>query len=259
MGKKIYLSPHTLNIYRECPRCFYLHVHYNIQRPRGPMPSIASGLDSIIKKYFDFYRNLGQLPPFLENKIQGKLIKKLEKTYYYDINRKYCIFGRLDEAIALDDGTFVPLDHKTRASAPKEVHQAYQLQMSVYTLLLRENDIKVSNFAYLVYYFPEESKIHNGISFGFKIEKVETDPDGIKKYIEEAIKCLESDKLPPSGEKCEYCKWVNQVRKYYFVDKVSSVEEKEKKEEVKPEKEERIEVDKDKIEMEENFKKGLLF
>ena len=88
MGKKIYLSPHTLNIYRECPRCFYLHVHYNIQRPRGPMPSIASGLDSIIKKYFDFYRNLGQLPPFLENKIQGKLIQKLEKTYYYDISRK---------------------------------------------------------------------------------------------------------------------------------------------------------------------------
>jgi len=219
------------------------------------MPSIASGLDSIIKKYFNFYRNLGQLPPFLENKIQGKLIEKLEKTYYYDINRKYCIFGRLDEAIALDDGTFVPLDHKTRASAPTEVHQAYQLQMSVYTLLLRENDIKVSNFAYLVYYFPEESKIHNGISFGFKVEKVETDPDGIKKYIEEAIKCLESDKLPPSGEECEYCKWVNQVREYYFAGGISPVEKKE----IEAKREKKVEENKNEIEIEENFKKGTLF
>lgn len=276
MGKKIYLSPHTLNIYRECPKCFYLHIHYGIQRPRGPMPSIATGLDGIIKKYFDFYREIGKLPPFLENKIDGKLITRLEKTYYYDINKKYCIFGKLDEAIALDDGTFVPLDHKTRASAPRTVHEAYTLQMSVYTLLLRENDMKVSNFAYLVYYYPEESKIDKGITFGFEIMKVETDPEGIKEYIEKAIDCLEGGKIPERGPDCEYCKWFNEVKPYYFNDEVPGIERNKKiKEEAKTDeeivkkvekisekkeeekKEEKTE-EEDK-EIESNFEKGTLF
>ncbi|HRR95692.1 MAG TPA: PD-(D/E)XK nuclease family protein [Candidatus Ratteibacteria bacterium] len=267
MGNKIYLSPSTLNIYRECPKCFYLHIHYGIQRPRGPMPSITIGLDSIIKKYFEFYRNIGQLPPFLEDKIEGKLITILEKTYYYDINNKYCIFGKLDEAIALNDGTFVPLDHKTRASAPDKVHEAYQLQMSVYTLLLRQNNKKVSNFAYLVYYYPEESKIHNGISFGFKVEKVETDPDEVIKYINEAIECLESPKIPPGGKNCEYCKWVNQIKEYYFFDEVPRIEkhkklpkiEKEENTETKKYIAENKEKEEDKKKLEENFEKGFLF
>lgn len=221
MKKKIYLSASTLNIYRECKRCFWLHVKKGIKRPRGPMPSITTGLDLIIKEYFEYYRKMGQLPPILEGKIPGKLIKKLEKTYYYDIDENFCLFGKLDECM-VENGKYAPLDHKTRASKPeyKNVHEAYKLQMSIYSLLLKENKMDISGVAYLVYYYPETSKIHNGIIFGVEVIPVKTDIEKAREFIREAIECLQSDELPESSENCEYCKWIESVKVYYPEKKI---------------------------------------
>jgi len=229
---KIGLSPHTLNLFIECPRCFYLEVNYKIKRPRGPMASIATGLDSIIKKYFDYYRDNQILPPFLEGKIEGKLIEeKIKKTLYYDINKDFVLFGRLDECIHLNDGTYVPLDHKTRSSPPDKVHPAYQFQMEVYSLLLKGNNYPISNFAYLVYYYPEESKIHNGISFGFDVKKIETDINHAIEIIKNAVETLKEEKIPSNSLECEYCKWFENIKEYSLSDKNGEISVDEVKEE----------------------------
>lgn len=39
--KAIRLSPSKLNLYRECPRCFWLDKVKKIERPRGDLPLIA--------------------------------------------------------------------------------------------------------------------------------------------------------------------------------------------------------------------------
>lgn len=213
--KKILIAPSTLNIFVECPRCFYLHMRYGIKRPRGPMPSITTGLDLIIKEYFNYYRNIGELPPFLEGKIKGKLIEKLNKSYYYDIDEEFKLWGKLDECIVDEEKRYIPLDHKTRGSSPGEVHHTYVLQMEIYTLLLKNNGYKTADFAYLVYYSPEASKIHNGISFKFDVKKIDVDLGHAEKVIYDAIECLKKDTLPESNENCEYCKWINNVKKYY--------------------------------------------
>jgi hypothetical protein len=67
------LSPAKLNILKDCPRCFWLAVVKKINRPSGPMAGILIKMDSIIKHYFDKYRERGQLPPIIMGKIQGKL------------------------------------------------------------------------------------------------------------------------------------------------------------------------------------------
>lgn len=213
--KKTFLAPYTLNIFRDCHRCFYLHMKYGIKRPKGPIPSIATGLDIIIKEYFDYYRKIGQLPPFLKDKIEGKLIEKLNKTYYWDINEEFKLYGMLDECIVDQEGRYIPLDHKTRSSSPKEVHEAYILQMEIYTLLLKNNGYKTTDFAYLVYYSPETSKIHNGITFNFDVKKIDIDISHAEKVVYDAINCLKND-LPKSNENCGYCKWVNDVKEFYI-------------------------------------------
>ena len=76
------LSPSSLNLLEECPRCFYLQVVNKIRRPRGPMSSIPIKMDSIIKKYFDIYRNKGILPPLIKNKVKGVLPLDMPKTLY---------------------------------------------------------------------------------------------------------------------------------------------------------------------------------
>jgi len=262
--KRIGLSAHNLNIYRECKRCFYLQIKYDIKRPRGPMPSIASGIDSLIKKYFEHYRQKDTLPPFLKEKIEGKLITNLQKTYYYDIEKfpNYYLWGRLDEAIELPDGLYIPLDYKTRASCPKKVHDAYKFQLGVYSLLLKEqNKGKEVDSAYLVFYYPEKEftdfdakEIKNVINFSFEVVKVEINTEEIKKIIYEAIDCLESKNIPESGKNCEYCKWLENIINDEDIIKVYFQKNLERKIE------EKKVVDKENLtEEEEIFEDGRLF
>lgn len=67
------LSPSSLNLLEDCPRCFWLKMVKKIYRPMGPMSSIPIKMDSIIKHYFNKYRDLGQLPPIIEGKVTGWL------------------------------------------------------------------------------------------------------------------------------------------------------------------------------------------
>ncbi|MCM8809111.1 MAG: PD-(D/E)XK nuclease family protein [Candidatus Omnitrophica bacterium] len=248
MERRISLSANSLNIFRECERCFYLQIKHNISRPRGPMPSIASGIDSLIKMYFEHFREKNKLPPFLKGKVDGKLITNLKKTYYYDIesNNKYYLWGHLDEVIQLPDGLYIPLDHKTRASLPQgEPHDAYKFQLSIYSLLLKkENKGKEVDLGYLVYYYPEKklidydaNDIKNIINFSFEVKEVKLEIKETKEIIENAIKCIEKNKLPDKGANCEYCNWIEEAKIYYleksFYEIKKNQDKEEKEEEIK--------------------------
>jgi hypothetical protein len=212
--QKVFLSPSTLNLYRECPRCFYLHMRYEIKRPRGPMPSIATGLDSVFKKYFAYYRSIGELPPDLKQEMSGHLIEKLKPTYYYNIRPGYTIIGKLDDCLVTDEGRYVPLDHKTRASPASGVHPAYQLQMEVYCLLLDGNGLKAGDRAYLIYYYPLNVSPEEGpknITFGLDIKRVDVDVEHAREVIRQAIDCLKSPEIPEPSPECEYCRWVDEA------------------------------------------------
>lgn len=176
------------------------------------MPSIAIGMDSVLKRYFDYYRGLGELPPDLRKEMSGHLIEKLKSTYYYDIKPNYCILGKLDDCLVTDEGMHVPLDHKTRASPSRDVHPAYQLQMEVYCILLNGNGLKAGDRAYLLYYYPLNVDPDAGaesINFGLDIKRVDVDTGHALQVIEDAIRCLESPELPESSLECEYCVWVD--------------------------------------------------
>lgn len=212
--KKIFLSPATVNLYRECPRCFYLHMKYAIKRPRGPMPSIATGLDSVLKRYFDYYRSIKELPPELKDEMKGYLIETLKPTYYRDIRDGYCLLGKLDDCLVTEKNTYVPLDHKTRASVAEDIHPAYQLQMELYCILLEGNGMKTEGTAYLLYYYPLNVNPDEGaasIIFGMDIKKVSVDMEHAMGFVEDAIGCLEKKEIPDASEDCEYCRWIESM------------------------------------------------
>jgi len=77
MNYPLRLSPSTLNLFIDCPRCFWLHINKRIHRPRGIFPSLPSGMDNVIKTYFDKYRKKGELPPELQNQVKEKLFPAL--------------------------------------------------------------------------------------------------------------------------------------------------------------------------------------
>lgn len=57
------LSPSSINLFLECPRCFWLQLVKGIKRPEGIFPSLPSGMDKILKEHFDEYMKKGLLPP----------------------------------------------------------------------------------------------------------------------------------------------------------------------------------------------------
>lgn len=207
----IKLSPSTLNLFVECPRCFWLAIKAGIKRPAGPFPSLPVGMDSVIKKYFDSWRGRG-LPPILGGQIKGRLAMKMPKTLYFTDNSGYVLYGRPDEYIELGGERIAPLDHKTRASAPKELHRAYQNQLNIYDLLLLKNDYATAGKGFLVYYFPAPGELHNGVPFLTEIKEIKTNADEAYELFQKAIELLDASEPPPAHEDCEFCLWHEQLK-----------------------------------------------
>lgn len=211
------LSPTTgLNLFKECPRCFWLHYNEKVHRPRGIFPSLPGGMDLVIKKYFDKYRD--KLPPEIDDKVVGQLMPDIQLLNkwrnwqtgleYYDKKRDAVLFGALDDCLINDDH-YIPVDYKTRGFPPKDgdSEKYYQTQLDTYTLLLSENGYKTKDFAYLIYYYPEEVKEDGVVKFNIKPVKVNTDLKRAKKTFENAIDLLK-ELIPKHHSDCEYCCWV---------------------------------------------------
>jgi len=209
------LSPSALNLFLDCPRCFWLDKNKGIKRPRGIFPSLPGGMDLVIKKYFDGYRIKGDLPPEIKDKITGKLfpdLATLEKwrnwrnsdLRYEDKALNVILVGALDDCL-VEDNQYIPLDYKTRGSEIKEdPRKYYQNQLDCYCLMLDYSGFKAKGLAYLVYYWPEKVGEEGNVKFHVEPIKIETNIESAKNIVRDAVKLLSSD-IPLPSLSCEYC------------------------------------------------------
>lgn len=204
------LSPSSLNLFIDCPRCFWLYVNKGIKQPGGPVATITTGLDRAIKEYFNQCRAQNILPSFLEGKIPGRLAINLPKNgwlEFVDEKADARLGGYLDECIQLKNNFYAVLDHKTRGSAPDSIHKAYQLQMDVYTLLLEKNNLPTQKTAYIVYYIPK--KIISGSDFQFEalVKELKADPQRAQDVFYKALEVLRKP-IPSVSQDCGFCQWI---------------------------------------------------
>lgn len=222
------LSPSTLNVFLECKKCFWLAQVKDIHRPRGIFPSLPGGMDLLIKKYFDRYRELGKLPPELEGKLDGvelfpdpELLNKWRNwrsaLMYKDPETGAVLSGMLDDlgvqksgkGELFDGARYVPLDYKTRGFDVKEGGEFfYKNQMNCYGLLLRENGMKPAGHAYLLYYIPKDVSEKGMTRFEVVPKRLEINPDEALKVLRDAVELLKSP-MPATHSECEYCAWGN--------------------------------------------------
>ncbi len=216
----IRLSPSTLNLFNDCPRCFWLHMNKKLHRPRGIFPSLPGGMDNVIKVFYDTYRKQDKLPPEIEGQVEGKLIPDMELMAkwrnwrtgleYHDEIREATLFGALDDCL-VDDNYYIPLDYKTRGYTPKDgaSEKYYGSQISCYNLLLKENGFKVRDYGYLVYYYPKSVRKDGLVQFNVKPIKIRADAETGRDTFERALKLLKGQE-PKKYTGCEYCSWNNE-------------------------------------------------
>jgi len=206
--KKIWLSHSGMDILYRCPRCFWLKYNKQIFQPEGVVSRLPDRFDRVIKKYFDKFRQDGNLPPFLEGKLAGSLENPFQEKYFYPINENYGFWGKLDECLVCG-GKHFPVDFKTASSDPRtrEVFPAYQNQLDEFSFLLERNNKKTGGEAYLVYFYPEDSyNLHDGFPMAIHIQSLKTNPDTVMPRIEAAINILEG-KIPEPARDCPFCRW----------------------------------------------------
>lgn len=207
-NKKIWLSHSGIEILERCPRCFWLKYNKKISQPEGITSRLPDRFDRIIKKYFDRFRPLGELPPLVKGRVEGQLENPFKETYFYEINEKYGFYGKLDECLIWEN-KYIPVDFKTSSSDPRgrNTFAAYQNQMDEYAFLLEQNGKRTAGFGYLIYFYPEHGDhLHNGFPMVVHIEKVATNPHLVRPRLLKAVEILEQE-MPKAHKDCPFCSW----------------------------------------------------
>jgi len=209
------LSPSQLNLFKECPRCFWLHHHKVWKRPAGIFPSLPSGMDRILKNHFDKFMEQGKMPPELCEKQECALMKLFddkEKLKVWQNNFKGVswtdkngneLHGAVDNLLVKGKKLIV-LDYKTRGYPLKEdTAEHYRLQQNVYNFLLRKNGYKTEDYFFLLFYVPKEVMPTGEVIFDTELVKMKVDVDMAEKAWKKALKLLKGPWPKKSCEGCE--------------------------------------------------------
>ncbi len=209
------LSPSSLNLMHECPRCFWLAQHKVWTRPSGIFPSLPSGMDSILKIHFDKFMRKELLPPELKNNkdTKGMLLFNDEellkiwrsnfKGIQWEDKEGNILRGAVDNILKKGKKLIV-LDYKTRGFPLKEdTHEHYQNQLDIYNFLLRKNKYQTEDYSFLLFYHPKEVKENGDIIFNTDLKKMKVNVSNAESIFQEAIKLLNEDCPSKSCDWCE--------------------------------------------------------
>ena len=217
------LSPSTLSLFLECPRCFWLDKIKNIKRPRGIFPSLPGGMDRVIKTFFDGYRAAKKLPADLkgadfqgvelfEDQKQLNLWRDWKTGLHYKSPEGSILFGALDDLL-VKGGKYIPFDYKTKGSPATEESaiKYYQNQLDSYSLMLEASGLETAGYGFLLYFSPKSVAERGNVEFEVQPIKIVLDSNRAKTIFEKALQLLNGP-LPLSIPSCEYCAWLRHFK-----------------------------------------------
>ena len=229
------LSRSKIELFTQCPRCFWLDARLKLKRPSSPPFLINSAIDALLKSEFDTYRKKGQQHPWqIEFKVDAKPFahKDLDRwrhtftgVQHLDKASNLLIFGGVDDVWETPKGELVVVDYKATAKDQEITdlgpvgswHDQYRRQMEVYQWLLRGEGHKVSDTGYFVYAngIGKMDGFFNKVEFRTNVFPYKGKDDWIEPTLLKIKACLESDEMPPVGTaamggECEFCSYAKQ-------------------------------------------------
>jgi len=221
--KPIKLSPNSLNLYYECPLCFWLDKRMGIRRPQPYPYALNAAVDVLLKEEFDKYRKKGELHPLLvANNIPAKLFSNqkllnewrnnFEGIRYYDAELDATLFGAVDDVLEFTEGKLAPLDYKSTGSKVPTIYDRFQLQMDIYTFLLEKQGYKTVRKGCLAFYIVDKENGFEGrLPFRKEIHMIDTDPTYVQGVFKEAVELLRKDAPPAHNPDCQYGQWLRGI------------------------------------------------
>lgn len=223
---QIQLSPNSLNLYLECPHCFWMEKVAGIRRPPPYPYALNSAVDALLKEEFDAYRRRNEPHPLLvQNNIPAKLFgnqKLLDRwrdnfkgIRYVDPVLNATLFGAVDDVLEFDGGKLAPLDYKSTGSKVANVYDRFQLQLDTYTFLLEKNGYPTTRKGYLAFYIVDKDKgFIDRLPFRKEIHEIETNPSDVYETFKDAVTVLRADAPPPHSQDCPFGRYVMGIKPF---------------------------------------------
>lgn len=225
------VSRSKIELFKQCPRCFWLDVRLKIKRPDGPPFNINKAIDELFKKEFDRYRAAGEqhpimleheldLLPFAHDKLDDWRENFVGVQYTHQPTN-LLVFGAVDDLWVTPAGEVVVVDYKATAK-DKEVsisagwQISYKRQMEVYQWLLRANGFTVHPTGYFVYTNGrmDLDGFNNRLEFKTKLIPYTGNDEWVEPTLQQMKACMDGE-MPPMGEsimggECEFCAYARQ-------------------------------------------------
>ncbi len=225
------VSRSKIELFKQCPRCFWLDTRLKITRPSSPPFNINKAIDELLKKEFDSYRAQAKPHPLMvKNSIQAVPYQHDDlDTWRYNFTGVFTlheptnlhVFGAVDDIWVNDNHELIVVDYKATAKN-KEVdiesdwQISYKRQMEVYQWLLRQNAFAVSDTAYFVYTNGriDLDGFNDRVEFRTKVIPYTGNADWVEPTLLQMKECMEGD-MPAIGTaamggECEFCAYARE-------------------------------------------------
>ena len=217
------ISRSKIDLFVECPRCFYLDNKQGVKRVPGFPFTLNSAVDHLLKQEFDTHRKEGRKHPIQEE--YGIDARPAEHTELDEWRRNFggvrflheltgfLVTGAIDDLWINSKDEYIVVDYKATAKdeavteLDKEWQDGYKRQMEVYQWLLRKNGLKVSDTGYFVYCTGklDRTAFDKKIEFDVNLIPHKGDDSWVDSVLTRIKKCLDSKAIPKPKDGCDHC------------------------------------------------------
>jgi CRISPR/Cas system-associated exonuclease Cas4 (RecB family) len=224
------ISRSKVDLFLNCPRCFYLDRRLGVAQPPGYPFSLNSAVDKLLKKEFDAHRAKGtphplmksyglNLVPFQHEKMEEWRDSLGGGIQYLHPETNLLITGGIDDIWVNNKGEISIVDYKATSKSDEVNLDAdwqigYKRQMEIYQWLFRKNGFKVNDTGYFVYCNGNADKeaFDGKLEFDVTILPYKGNDEWVEKAIIDLYDCLKSDKLPEVSPTCDFCSYRESAR-----------------------------------------------
>lgn len=217
------LSRSKIELFLNCPRCFYLDRRLGISQPSSPPFTLNNAVDKLLKKEFDIHRAKGtshplmktygiEAVPFQHEKMNEWRDALGSGIQYLHQPTNLIISGGIDDLWVNAKNELIIVDYKatakeTEVNLDADWQISYKRQMEIYQWLFRQNGFKVNPVSYFVYCNGDTDKeaFDGKLEFNIKIIPYQGNDRWVENAISEIKKCLLSNIIPQPALQCQWC------------------------------------------------------
>lgn len=218
------LSRTKIELFLECPRCFYEDVACGHARPSGPPFTLNNAVDELMKREFDAYRERQQPHPLFATvgldavPLRDERLDQWRHNFtgvrWLDPQSGWTLFGAVDDLWLGGDGRVLVADYKATARreplTAESLYPQYRRQAEVYQFLVAQQGYTVDDRAWFVWTNGVKTAERFADRLAFRTVLVPHDGDRgwVLEAFRRAVAAVTATLAPPSAPDCAWCRYV---------------------------------------------------